>query len=149
MKLILLTQVFATVFMVGLIWFVQIVHYPLYANVGREQFPEYEAHHNRLTTWVVGPAMLVEMVTAVALLRYSPGGSTSLVWLGLGLLVVIWISTATLSVPAHDELTGGFSAGAHTKLVSTNWIRTFAWSVRAVIVMIITYRSLEASPGPL
>ena len=71
MKLILLTQVFATLFMVGLIWFVQIVHYPLYANVGREQFPEYEALHNRLTTWVVGPAMLVEMLTAAALLRYS------------------------------------------------------------------------------
>ena len=51
MKLILLTQVFATLFMVGLIWFVQIVHYPLYANVGREQFPEYEALHNRMTTW--------------------------------------------------------------------------------------------------
>ena len=62
MKIVLFTQVFATVFMVGLIWFVQIVHYPLYANVGREQFPEYEALHNRLTTWVVGPAMLLEMV---------------------------------------------------------------------------------------
>ena len=71
MKLILLTQVFATLFMVGLIWFVQIVHYPLYANVGREQFPEYEALHNRMTTWVVGPAMLVELVTAVLLLKYS------------------------------------------------------------------------------
>ena len=40
MELILLTQVFATLFMVGLIWFVQIVHYPLYAKVGREQFSE-------------------------------------------------------------------------------------------------------------
>jgi uncharacterized membrane protein len=88
----------------GLIWFVQIVHYPLYANVGREQFPEYEALHNRLTTWVVGPAMRLEMVSAVALLRYAPNGSTSLAWLGLGLLIVIWISTATLSVPAHNLL---------------------------------------------
>lgn len=85
MRLILLTQVFATLFMVGLIWFVQIVHYPLYANVGREQFPEYETLHNQLTTRVVGPVMLVEMATAVVYLRYSPGGSTSLAWLGLGL----------------------------------------------------------------
>jgi hypothetical protein len=36
MKLILLTQVFATLFVVGLIWFVQIVHYPLYAHVDRD-----------------------------------------------------------------------------------------------------------------
>lgn len=142
MKLILLTQVFATLFMVGLIWFVQIVHYPLYANVGHEKFPEYEAHHNRLTTWVVGPAMLVEMMTAVALLRCVPSRTLSLAWLGLGLLIVIWTSTAALSVPAHDVLTAGFSADAYHKLVSTNWIRTVAWSMRGVILMIITYRCL-------
>ena len=142
MKTVLLTQVFATVFMLGLIWFVQIVPYPLYANVGREQFPEYEALHNRLTTWVVGPAMLLEMVSAVALLRYAPTGSTSLAWLGLGLLIVIWISTATLSVPAHNLLTAGFSGAAWQQLVSTNWIRTGAWSMRGVIVMVLTYRSV-------
>ena len=141
MRLILVTQVFATLFMVGLIWFVQIVHYPLYANVGREQFPEYETLHNQLTTRVVGPVMLVEMATAVALLKYSPGGSTSLAWLGLGLLAVIWISTVTLSVPAHTSLTAEFSTGAYHKLVSTNWIRTGLWTARGVIVMVITYRN--------
>lgn len=144
MKLILLTQVFATLFMVGLIWFVQIVHYPLYANVGRERFPEYEALHNRLTSWVVGPTMLVEMVTAVALLRSAPNGTASLAALGLGLLILIWIATAALSVPAHAVLTGGFSADAYHKLVSTNWIRTVAWSMRGVILMVITYRCLGA-----
>lgn len=149
MKLILLAQVFSTCFMIGLIWFVQIVHYPLYAKVGREQFPEYEALHNRLTTWVVGPAMLAEMVTALALLRYTSTGSTSLAWLGLGLLIGVWVSTATLSVPAHHALTAGFSAGVWQKLVSTNWIRTAAWSVRGVVVMMITYRSLGALSAPL
>lgn len=139
---------FLTSFMIGLIWFVQIVYYPLYAKVGREQFPEYEALHHRLTTWVVGPGMLVEMVAAVALLRYTSNGSTSLAWLGQGLFGV-WVSTATLSVPAHQPLTAGFSAGAWQELVSTNWIPTAAWSVRGVIVMMITYRSLGALPAPL
>jgi uncharacterized membrane protein len=142
MKLILLTQVFATLFMVGLIWFVQIVHYPLYANVGRDHFSDYEALHNRMTTWVVGPAMLVELVTAVMLVKYSPSASSMLAWMGVGLLVVIWISTAALSVPAHDVLTAGFSEGAYRKLVNTNWIRTVAWTARGVILMVITYRSL-------
>ena len=142
MKLILLAQVFSTLFMVGLIWFVQIVHYPLYANVGREQFPEYEALHNRLTTWVVGPAMLIEMVTAAMLLKYSHHASSSLAWTGLGLVIVIWVSTAALSVPAHDVLTAGFSEGAYRKLVNTNWIRTVAWTARGVVLMVITYRNL-------
>lgn len=149
MKLLLLTQSSATLFMVGLIWFVQIVHYPLYANVGREQFPEYEAHHNRLTTWVVGPVMLIELATAVAMLKYAANGSTSLAWLGVGLLTVIWLSTAALSVPAHDVLTTGFSEAAYQKLVSTNWIRTVAWSLRGIIVLTITYRGLDLSPSRL
>ncbi len=144
MRLILLAQVFATLFMVGLIWFVQVVHYPLYANVGSEQFPQYEALHNRLTTWVVGPAMLIEMVTAVVLVKYSPHASLSLASTALALLIVIWISTAALSVPAHDVLTAGFSTEAYRRLVNTNWIRTVAWTARGVILMVITYRHLGA-----
>ncbi len=142
MKLVLLFHVFATLFMVGLIWFVQIVHYPLYSNVGREQFPEYERLHNRLTTWVVGPAMLLEVATAVVLLKSPPSGSTSLAWVALGLLALIWISTATLSVPAHNALTIEFSKIQHHQLVATNWIRTVAWSLRGVIVLVICHRNL-------
>jgi len=53
-KFILTTHVFATLFMVGMIWFVQTVHCPLFANVGSEHFKTYEELHQRLTTWVVG-----------------------------------------------------------------------------------------------
>ena len=72
MKLILLIHIFATLFMTGLIWFVQVVHYPLFGNVGDEQFKTYEELHQRLTTWVVVPAMLVEIATAVLLLKNPP-----------------------------------------------------------------------------
>jgi hypothetical protein len=32
----------ATWFMVGLIWVIQIVHYPLFTSVGSDSFAEYE-----------------------------------------------------------------------------------------------------------
>ena len=143
MKLILLTHVFATLFMVGLIWFVQVVHYPLFAHVGSEQFKTYEELHQRLTTWVVGPAMLVELATAVVLLKYLPPQSQTLGRVGLGLVVVIWLTTALLSVPAHNTLAIEFSAAAWQKLVSTNWIRTAAWTARGVLVLILTYRCMN------
>jgi sterol desaturase/sphingolipid hydroxylase (fatty acid hydroxylase superfamily) len=63
----------ATWFMVGLIWFVQVVHYPLFAAVpAGEPFAAYHRQHVRRTTWVVAPVMLVELVTAVALLLARP-----------------------------------------------------------------------------
>jgi hypothetical protein len=37
----------ATAAMVGLIWFVQVVHYPLFASVGADEFVAYENAHTR------------------------------------------------------------------------------------------------------
>ena len=46
--------------MVGIIWLVQIVHYPLFSRVGAAGFAIYSGAHSRLTGLVVGPPMLVE-----------------------------------------------------------------------------------------
>lgn len=61
--LVLLLQVVTTLFMVGVIWFVQVVHYPLMAHVGRAEAVAYEKSHTRRTGWVVGPPMLIELGT--------------------------------------------------------------------------------------
>jgi len=58
---LLLVNAAATLFMVGVIWFVQIVHYPLFALVGEAAFSEYERHHARRTGWVVAIPMLLEL----------------------------------------------------------------------------------------
>jgi hypothetical protein len=132
---ILLANAAATAFMTGLIWFVQVVHYPLFAKVGTEVFPAYSRSHQMLTTLVVGPPMLVEAATAVLLVVVRPAGtSTALAWTGLALVAAIWLSTAALQVPAHGRLVGGFDADTNAFLVSTNWIRTICWSARTVIV---------------
>lgn len=138
MKWILLAHVASTWAMFGLIWFVQIVHYPLFDGVGDNEFPSYEKRHCRLTTWVVAPLMLTELATAIWLcLVRSSGQSSVLTWLGLGLVVLIWISTAVLQVPAHDNLSEAFSSDQHTRLVATNWLRTVAWSLRGVIALLM------------
>jgi hypothetical protein len=55
------------------------------------------------------------------------------------LVVVIWFSTFLLQVPCHTRLSQGFDAQIHAQLVSTNWIRTLAWSARAVVAMGMIY----------
>jgi hypothetical protein len=136
MPILLLAQAAATLIMTGLIWFVQIVHYPLFSQVGAEQFERYEAAHTARTTWVVGPPMLVEAVTALLLLWRRPAGIDLMqVWLGAGLLGVVWLSTAFVQVPRHNVLSRGFDAVAHGQLVASNWLRTVAWSLRSVLVL--------------
>lgn len=134
--LVLLGNLVATCYMVGLIWVVQLVHYPLFAKVGSEKFSSYQTSHQTLISFVVGPPMLVEMVTAVLLLWYRPAAvSSGIVYVALALLAVIWLSTALVQVPCHEKLTHGFDAAVHARLVNSNWIRTVAWSVRGALAV--------------
>jgi len=135
-SLLLLLHAFATLFMTGLIWFVQVVHYPLFVRVGVERFGRYEQDHMARTTWVVAPAMLLEGVCAAWIAIDQPAGAPKwLPALGLGLLVVVWGSTFLLQVPAHRALSKGFDERAAERLVSTNWIRTIAWSGRSAVAL--------------
>lgn len=126
----LIAHAAATWAMTGLIWFVQVVHYPLLAGVGPAGFVAYHAAHSRLTTLVVGPLMLVEAACAVWIALERPSAAT---WAGVGLLGVVWAATFFVSVPRHNLLAAGFDAAVIEGLVATNWIRTLAWSARALV----------------
>ena len=129
--------------MVGLIWFVQIVHYPMFKDIGCDLFAAYEQKHQRLTTLVVGPVMLVELTAAMLLLN---SGADSVRYLAVGgavLIAMIWISTALLQVPLHRKLESGFQHDVWAKLVLTNWIRTVAWTARGMISVSMLWRQMS------
>jgi hypothetical protein len=129
---IVATHLVATFVITGIIWFVQIVHYPMLARLPHENFPELEREHCNRTGFVVAPPMLVEMFTLGWLLLR--GFDSPLFLLTAVLLAVVWISTFTLQVPAHRALLKGWSESAHQRLVFTNWIRTTAWTLRSLIL---------------
>lgn len=136
MEYLLLAHLAATLYMVGLIWFVQVVHYPLFSRVGEEGFSGYSEAHSRLTSYVVGPPMLIEAGTALVLVFLRPERVPFYLALaGLALVTAIWLSTALLQVPRHTALGSGFDRAAWRGLVGTNWIRTAAWSARGLVVL--------------
>lgn len=107
-----LAHLTATLAMVGIIWFVQVVHYPLFECVGKRGFQSYSAAHSRLTGLVVGPPLLVEAATAVALLFSRPlGVPAALAWTGLALLALVWLSTAPLQAPVTARSGSGSTGG--------------------------------------
>ena len=143
MKLVFLLNVLSTLVMVGVIWVVQVVHYPLFAGVGGAGWAAYEAGHQSRITLIVGPAMLVELVTAVWLVLDRPAAFPAwAVVAGAALVGVIWASTAFVQVPLHNALGGAFDADAHARLVATNWVRTVAWTVRGGLVLWLVGRLL-------
>jgi len=134
---LLLVQILSTAMMTGLIWFVQIVHYPLFTKVPEEGFTAYERSHTVRTGWVVAPIMLVELVSALAFLlssgregwNFKPAGDP-LNLMALGCLALIWISTFLIQVPFHGILEKRPDRRVMNLLASTNWIRTVLWTTR-------------------
>lgn len=136
-QLILLACVASTWFMTGLIWFVQVVHYPLFTRVGTAEFEDYHAAHTRLTTWVVLGPMVMELITSAALVARPPAGvGPTLPWLGLASAVVCWVSTGWIQVPLHQRLALGHDLVSPERLVRSNVVRTLAWTVHGLIVLV-------------
>lgn len=135
---ILLVHLVVTAMLVGVIWEVQLVAYPHFADVGSLEFPAYHASHCRRITWIVGPLMLIELVSAgvlVPLLWNSPLRLAALA--GILLVGATWASTAFLQVPLHERLSLGWDRDAITSLVRGNWIRVATWSLRLGLAVLL------------
>lgn len=128
-----------TAFLAGLIWVIQVVHYPLFLRVGAavpaEEWRAYEAAHCRRIAWVVLPAMLLEAGLAVLLWLQAEPGRGTLATIGVALLAAVWASTFLLQVPCHRRLEVAWDPAAARRLVATNWIRTLAWSGRVPVAL--------------
>ncbi len=143
---LLLANAASTLFMVGLIWFVQVVHYPLAGAVGADAFVAYQRAHMARTSWVVGLPMLVELLTTILLIWTPPAGvSAWMPWVGGALLAAVWMSTAVFQVPTHEILLGGLEAEKVRFLVQTNWIRTVGWSLRGGICVWMLWEVFSAA----
>lgn len=116
----------------GLIWTIQLVHYPSFAFVEAQQFPSFHAFHSERITWIVAPLMLAEV--ALALWGVSQWPEVKGLWMGLVLVAIIWLSTMLLQIPLHHRLGLSQDLGLVEKLVMGNWIRTLAWSLKTVLL---------------
>jgi hypothetical protein len=127
-----IAQVVGSVGMFGVIWMVQLVHYPLMRFVSEPRFARFETAHRVRISWVVGPLMLIEGICVLAFLFAPPAGlAWWLPWAGAATEAVAIGTTAFVSAPLHERLNAHFDQALLDRLVATNWIRTVAWTVRA------------------
>jgi hypothetical protein len=130
---LLLLHAVVTWMLTGLIWTIQIVHYPLFEQVGEDGFVRYHARHMRRITWVAGPLMLAEAGSAALL--FFLGERSPWFILGLVALAAVWVSTLLFQVPLHDRLTRGYDRKTIRRLTFTNAIRTLGWTLRAACLL--------------
>jgi hypothetical protein len=139
-------QVIASVGMFGVIWIVQVVHYPLMRFAAGPEFSSFETAHRLRISWVVGPLMAVEGLCVLAFLIAPPAGlSWWLPWAGAAAEAVAIGTTVLVSAPLHVRLNARFDPATLDRLIATNWIRTLAWSCRAGLAVAILVGVLRLS----
>ena len=139
MLAVFLIQYASTCVMTGIIWIVQVVHYPLFRKVGIEYFKNYEAGHTKLIAFIVIPTMLVELVTTIYILfsNLLKGTEFVLYLVASIILLVIWLSTIFIQARQHNRLSWGYDIVLINRLVSYNWIRTIGWTFRTLLLSLI------------
>ena len=145
MTAVLLACVASTLFMVGLAWFVQVVHYPLFPMVGDERFAAFHEAHSSRTSLVVALPMLVELVSSLALVTNPPGDEAWLAILGAVLAVAIWVLTGAVLAPLHGRIgREGPTARNLDRLVRLSWPRTVLWTGHGIVVVAMLSLVAEA-----
>jgi hypothetical protein len=143
--LLLLANLVLSAFLTGLIWFVQVVHYPIFRKVPASHYLAYHATHTHTTGQVVVIPMLVElMIAGWLVIKSFPGGMQWLSYVACGCVLVIWAVTFLMAIPRHKQLlAGGYNKEIIDSLVKVNWLRTISWTIRTGILFYLLYIQLQ------
>jgi hypothetical protein len=136
MDLIFIAHLIATSIMVGVIWIVQLVHYPSFKVIDSNRFLEFENFHCKRISFVVMPAMLIEILSGGFIYLYLTRELLFIV--SLIILIVIWISTFFIQATLHSKLLLNYSEENVNLLIKSNWVRTLLWSARILILIELT-----------
>ncbi|WCL49485.1 hypothetical protein [Leptospira sp. GIMC2001] len=132
MLIIKLVQIFLTIFLTGLIWTIQLVHYPSFNDVGKNEFIQFHKNHTTRISILVIPFMICELLISIAWLVLELN-QFSIV--NASLVLLIWLATFLISVPIHNALVQNFNLVLIQKLNQTNWIRTILWSLKSFLLL--------------
>ena len=123
----------STSLMVGIIWVIQVVHYPSFHFIGNSRYISFQKFHMERISYIVIPVMLVESISGF-LLIYDELNLILLI--SMVLLLSIWMLTVFFFASVHQKLVSGYQVEMVAKLVKINWVRTLLWTLRLLLLII-------------
>ena len=135
---VLLGHLIFTSIMTGVIWVIQIVHYPSFHFIEKELYTAFQKFHMNKISIIVIPIMLAELITGMMLFLDKSSKSPFLI-ISFVILVLIWLITGVFFSKAHNELMTGYQELVVNQLVVMNWIRTLLWTLRLLLLTCFIY----------
>ena len=135
---VLLGHLIFTSIMTGVIWVIQIVHYPSFHFIEKELYTAFQKFHMNKISIIVIPIMLAELITGMMFFLDKSSKDPFLI-ISLIILVLIWLITGVFFSKAHNELITGYQELVVNQLVVMNWIRTLLWTLRLLLLICFVY----------
>jgi hypothetical protein len=130
-----LFEIIITSILVGLIWTIQVVHYPSFLYVGTNDYMAFHNFHMGAITLIATPLMIMEVLFAFLSLKFHNYQSSKTTFCVFFILIAIWLTTFFITVPIHNQLLVTKNEQFIHKLVLMNWIRTFLWTLKLFILV--------------
>ena len=136
---ILLFQIVINVYLLGVIIMTQFITYPTFLIIDKNSFNKYHRKYENIISIIVAPAMVLEIISLIVLVYLS---KDFLLVKSLILLLCIWLTTFIIMVPSHNILSRKNDSKEIKKLININWVRTFLWSVKLIVMLFIYYEKI-------
>ena len=103
--IIILLHAIVTFLLTGLIWVIQLVHYPMFQFLDSQAYSKAMSFHQQRISIIVVPLMLFELLSGVYLAHAQWSSLARFHSINIALIVIIWIHTFGLMVPFHKKHT--------------------------------------------
>jgi hypothetical protein len=135
-ELALLTWSALVFWVLGQIWLVQIVIYPLFAKVGEAEYVSYHRFYSRRIPLPVILPGFASFILPLALAYFGPAVPAWMTIANFVLGVVGFLVTVGLEIPRHARLEQlGRNETTIAELIQYNWPRTAAITLQAAVTM--------------
>ena len=132
----------STSIMVGVIWIIQLVHYPTFLFIDKQKYMKFQEFHMSRVSYIVMPTMIAELFSGIYILFYNNVLIVNTFFLLASFsLFLNWVITALVFVKIHNGLLIKYEKNIILLLVKLNWLRTILWSLRLVFLTIIIFLS--------
>ena len=133
---------FLAIYNAGCMMTLQLQHYGIYPSIGRQSFPAYMRANNRASVVpTIIPAVLLLLSSVILMVRrpgfVKPYEAAAI----LGLNLVALLSTFVWQRPIQGRMArSGYDEASVRRLIATNWIRTIAHWMIAILGTIVLVR---------
>ena len=134
MNILIIVNLIISAFMLGLIITTQVVSYPMFHFVNKNNFSTYHNNYVNYVSTIVIPIMVLELGFSILLFLICKSVSF---FIPLFINIMILITTYFIQVPIHNILGQKFNKQAINRLIKTNWLRTLLWTVKVFLLVLI------------